>query len=75
MFMEGDIEAAGIEDLAQLAVDGAHDVVGIEPGAHCLSNLREQLVLFAATARLMKLHIMIERGTELSSQALEQREL
>src|SRR5215470_11618033 len=66
IFPEGDVKAARVEDLAQLAMNRTHDVVSVETGAYCLSNLSEQLVLFTAAAGLVELHVMVKCSAELS---------
>jgi len=58
VFLERDIETAGIENLAQLHMHGAQNLILIEMGTDRLSDFCEQLVLFgAALGRRASQHI------------------
>src|SRR5256885_11308894 len=69
-FPESDIKAARIEDFAELDMDGAHNVIGVQAGADCLPDLRQEFVFFASATRFMELNIMVQCGAKLSGQAL-----
>ena len=52
-FLKGDVEIAGVENLAEFNLDGAKDLVLIEARADGLPDLSQQLVFLGAALRVV----------------------
>ena len=67
-FLERNVEVVGIEDLPQFHLDGAKDLVLVEPGTDRLSDLGQQFVFFCPAMGIVTEYIVFERQAQLQSQ-------
>ena len=71
-FLKRDVEVAGVEDLAQFLLDGAQNLVLVQPRADGLSDLGEQRELFGAALRIVHDHVVFQGQADLQRQPDQQ---
>ena len=74
-FLEGNVEVARVENLAQFDLDCAQDFVLIQVGADRLPDLCQQLIFLGATLRVVHDHVIFKRQTYLQRQPDQQPEV
>jgi hypothetical protein len=67
--LEGDVEIAVVENLAQFGVDGAQDFILIEAGADGLADFGEQFVFLRAAVGIVGDQIVFERQARVAGRA------
>src|SRR5207253_103233 len=67
-FLKGDIELAGIENLSEFLLNRPQDFILVEPGADCLTDLRQQLEFFCTPLGVMHHDVVFQREPNLQSE-------
>src|SRR5438094_974503 len=67
-FLKGDIKLAGIENLSEFLLNRPQDFILVEPGADCLTDLRQQLEFFCTPLGVMHHDVVFQREPNLQSE-------
>jgi hypothetical protein len=73
--LQGNIEIAGVKDLAKLFLNRAQHLILIKPRTDGLPDLRQQLVFFGSSLGIVHDHVIFQRQADLQRQTDEQSQI